>query len=91
MIRFRDWKPFRKDLENRVQQGVVQIGSMFESKAKIQTMGELILRALDRYEENHKNGGGLVGLATGIAPLDKATRGLKPGEMITIAAPTKIL
>jgi replicative DNA helicase len=77
------------DLENRVQQGLVQIASMFESKAKIQTMGELILRALDRYEENHKNGGGLVGLGTGIAPFDKATRGLKPGEMITIAAPTK--
>ncbi len=52
-------------------------------------MGELVLRALDRYEQNHKKGGGFTGLSTGIAPLDKATRGLKPGEMITIAAPTK--
>jgi integrase len=35
---------------------------------------ELVMRALDRYEANHKNGGGLTGLSTGIAPLDKATR-----------------
>jgi hypothetical protein len=34
-----------RDLENRVQQALVKIASMFESKAKIQTMGELILRA----------------------------------------------
>jgi replicative DNA helicase len=52
-------------------------------------MGELIMRALDRYEQNHQNGGGLTGLSTGIEPLDKATRGLKSGEMITISAPTK--
>ncbi len=77
------------DLESRVQEGLVKIASLFESKAKTQNMGELVMRALDRYEANHKNGGGLTGLATGIAPLDKATRGLKPGEMITIAAPTK--
>jgi replicative DNA helicase len=77
------------DLESRVQEDLVKIASMFESKAKTQTMGDLVLRALDRYEQNHKNGGGLTGLSTGIAPLDKATRGLKPGEMITIAAPTK--
>jgi replicative DNA helicase len=77
------------DLESRVQEGLVKIASMFESKAKTQNMGELVMRALDRYEANHKNGGGLTGLSTGIAPLDKATRGLKPGEMITIAAPTK--
>jgi replicative DNA helicase len=77
------------DLESRVQEGLVKITSMFESRAKTQAMGELVMRALDRYETNHKNGGGLIGLSTGIAPLDKATRGLKPGEMITIAAPTK--
>ena len=77
------------DFESRVQEGLVKIASMFESKGKTQTMGDLVLRALDRYEQNHKNGGGLTGLSTGIAPLDKATCGLKPGEMITIAAPTK--
>ena len=77
------------DLEGRVQEGLVKIAGMFESKAKTQNMGELVVRALDRCEANHKNGGGLTGLSTGIAALDKATRGLKPGGMITIAAPTK--
>ena len=77
------------DLESRVQEGLVKIASMFESRTKTHGMGELVLRALDRYEENHRKGGGIVGLSTGIAPLDKVTRGLKPGEMITIAAPTK--
>ena len=77
------------NLESLVQGGLVKIASMFESRARTQTMGELVMRALDRYEQNHKNGGGFTGLSTGIAELDRATRGLKPGEMITISAPTK--
>ena len=79
----------QQDLQSVVQQALVKIASMFESKGKIQTIAELVQRALNRYEENHQRGGGLVGLETGIAPLDKATRGLSPGQMITIAAPTK--
>lgn len=59
------------DLESRAQEGLVKITSMFESKAKTHGMGDLVLRALDRYEENHRKGGGIVGLSTGIAPLDK--------------------
>ena len=77
------------DLESVVQEGLIKIASMFESKAKTQRMSELVMRAVDRYEQNHRNGGGLTGLSTGIAPLDRAIRGLKPGEMITISAPTK--
>jgi replicative DNA helicase len=77
------------NLESRVQEGLVKIASLFESRTKTHGMGELVLRALDRYEENHRKGGGIEGLSTGIGPLDKATRGLKSGEMITIAALTK--
>ena len=38
-------------------------------------MGDLVLRALDRYEQNHRNGGGIVGLSTGIAALDRRLAG----------------
>jgi replicative DNA helicase len=76
-------------LESRVQQALVKIAGMFETRAKTQSMAELVAAALERYEAANRKGGGITGLATGILPFDKATRGLKAGEMITVSAQTK--
>ena len=77
------------DLESHVQQALVKIAGMFETRAKAQTMPELVVAALERYEAANRKGGGITGLSTGIPTFDKATRGLKAGEMITISAQTK--
>lgn len=50
------------------------------------TMKALIGRAIDEVEACHNSKGAIRGVATGYADLDRMTRGLKPGEMIVIAA-----
>ena len=77
------------DLESLLQQALGKITGMFETRAKTQTMAELVPVALERYEAANRKGGGITGLSTGIPALDRATRGLKGGEMITISAQTK--
>ena len=78
-----------KELSQVSQTGLVKISSMFESRAKTMEMPELIKRAFDRAEDQKARGGMIQGITTGIEEFDRACRGFKPGQMITIAAPTK--
>ena len=77
------------ELGDGVQEAFGNFHGMFETKAKTQTMPALVAAALERYEAANRGEGGITGLSTGIPPFDKVTRGLKPGEMITISAQTK--
>ena len=43
-------------------------------------------RAIERLEELFAAGGGMVGVSTGWADLDRVTRGLEPGSLVIIAA-----
>lgn len=47
---------------------------------------EIIHARINFYEECSRNGGGLLGLPTGYYDLDRMTDGLRPGDMIVIAA-----
>lgn len=60
-------------MEDRVKQGTKPIR-------------ELVHSAIEKIEAAHQSGGALTGVPTGYPDLDKKTRGLKPGEMIVIAA-----
>lgn len=77
------------DIASIAQEALVKISGLTESKAETKHIRDVILRRLDYYEALMKRKGGLEGISTGITPLDRATRGLRPGNMIVIAAATK--
>lgn len=54
-----------------------------ESESNIK---ELVKNRLTFYQECEERGGALTGLSTGYPDLDRITDGLKPGEMIVLAA-----
>lgn len=79
-----------KTLHELVQSGLVKISGLFESRAKVREMRDLIKSAFDRAEDRKDNQGKIRGITTGILALDMATRGFRPGQMITIAADTGV-
>ncbi len=78
------------DLQSITQEGLVKISGLFESRAKTLEMPDLIRQALDRAEAQRDGGGKLRGLTMGMPDLDRETRGMKPGQMIIIAADTGV-
>lgn len=78
------------DIERVTQDGLIEIAGLYQTRAKTHSMQELVIRAMSRYEEAAKDNNGMLGLTTGIPSFDSLTRGLRAGQMITIAAPTKV-
>lgn len=72
-------------LLDEVERDVLKIS---EDRAEIgnRSMKELVRTAVDMIQEFHQRKGGLTGLPTGFADLDKMTSGLQPGDMVVIAA-----
>ncbi|MGK0189652.1 MAG: replicative DNA helicase [Verrucomicrobiales bacterium] len=64
----------------------VVLGIRGEEKAKLKSMGDLVMEAIDEIEEMVANPGSLNGLSTGFTELDKMTNGLHGGEMFILAA-----
>lgn len=64
----------------------VVLGIRGEEKAKLKSMGDLVMEAIDEIEEMVANPGSLNGLSTGFSELDKMTNGLHGGEMFILAA-----
>jgi replicative DNA helicase len=77
------------ELSETVQKALVAITAESESASRIESIGEAAARRIDQYEKIFKNRGKLMGLTTGIKPLDEMTGGMKPGQLIVIGAPTK--
>lgn len=77
------------DISNIAQAGLLKIAGMSESSAATKHIRDIMMRRLDYYEQIAKTGARLEGIPTGITPLDRATRGLRPGNVIVIAAQTK--
>ena len=48
-------------------------------------VSDISIKALENMERNYKNGGGIVGLSTGIRNLDDMLLGMKPADYIIIA------
>ena len=72
-----------------MQDALIKIAGLSESKAETKSIKDILARRLEYYENLSTTGAGIEGLTTGIAPLDRAIRGLRPGNMIVIAAETK--
>lgn len=57
----------------------------FEGNTTIDT-AQLMNETINSIEEGFKNGGKIIGVTTGYAPIDKATNGLIKGDLLVIAA-----
>lgn len=55
-------------------------------EGKEQSIKDFVKKRLAFYEECHARGGGLLGLSTGYPDLDRMWDGMKPGDMIVLAA-----
>jgi replicative DNA helicase len=72
-------------LMDEVERDVLRI-SEFRVQSQINTIKDLVYRAIGTIEDYHQRQGKLTGLPTGFIDLDKLTTGMHPGEMIVIAA-----
>jgi replicative DNA helicase len=72
-------------LMDEVERDVLRI-SEFRVQSQINTIKDLVYRAINTIEDYHQRQGKLTGLPTGFIDLDKLTTGMHPGEMIVIAA-----
>ena len=61
---------------------LIESGSADEKPA---TMSDALSYTLDKIEEIQRKGGGITGLSSGYADLDKLTSGFQPADMIVIA------
>lgn len=74
-----------KLLLNEVEQKVLSIGND-RFKGQLPTMKEMVNEAIASIETLMNNKGGITGLPTGFAELDRMTNGLHESEMVVIAA-----
>lgn len=74
-----------QELLDRVEKAILQIDQDCTRKESA-GIKELINGAINWVEEMHQNQGAIQGIATGFRDLDKMTNGLKPGNMVVIAA-----
>ena len=72
-------------LLDEVESSVLGIREEAETNTA-KTIRESVAEVIDYVEEMLAGGGGLQGIATGYADLDRMSNGLKPGEMFVIAA-----
>jgi replicative DNA helicase len=73
-------------LVDEVEAKFLAIGDdRFKASQQI-SMKESVMEAVDLIEKAYDNKGGVTGVPTGFAELDRMTSGLQPGDMIVIAA-----
>lgn len=78
-----------KELDSVIQNGLINISNLSQSKAVTKHVKECIARRLDYYETLVVGGRKIEGISSGIPTLDRMIRGLRPGNMIVIGAETK--
>ncbi|HTI70511.1 MAG TPA: replicative DNA helicase [Candidatus Limnocylindria bacterium] len=72
-------------LVDEAERDILRIGEDREGNA-VRPMKDLVHKAIDVIQDFHQRAGGLTGVGTGFADLDKMTSGMHEGEMIVIAA-----
>lgn len=72
-------------LLDEVEQRIFSVGE-FRFKGQLQSMKDQVMEAIEAIEKLYERKGGITGIATGFAELDRMTSGLHPAEMIVIAA-----
>ena len=72
-------------LLDEVEQNIFEVGDE-RATADLLTMKAQVMGALESIEKLYERRGGITGLSTGFAELDRMTSGLHPAEMVVIAA-----
>lgn len=67
------------------EQSAMSVSGMIVNTDEI-SIKELVKQRIDFYEECHQKGGGLLGISTGYPDLDRMIDGMKPAELIVLAA-----
>lgn len=73
------------NLLDEVEQKIFSVGED-RFKGNILTMKDQVMEAIDAIEQLYERRGGITGISTGFAELDRMTNGLHESEMIVIAA-----
>jgi replicative DNA helicase len=73
------------NLLDEVEQKIFSVGED-RFKGQVLTMKDQVMEAIEAIEQLYERRGGITGIATGFAELDRMTNGLHEGEMIVIAA-----
>ena len=73
------------NLLDEVEQKIFSVGED-RFKGHVLTMKDQVMEAIDAIEQLYERRGGITGLSTGFAELDRMTNGLHESEMIVIAA-----
>lgn len=71
------------------QGALVKIAGLTQSKSETKHVREVMLKQSDHFEHVAKHGREMTGVPSGIAPLDRMTRGWQKGNLIVLAAATK--
>jgi replicative DNA helicase len=73
------------NLLDEVEQRIFTVGED-RFKGQVLTMKDQVMEAIEAIEQLYERRGGITGLSTGFAELDRMTNGLHESEMIVIAA-----
>ena len=73
------------NLLDEVEQKIFSVGED-RFKGQVLTMKDQVMEAIEAIEHLYERRGGITGISTGFAELDRMTNGLHEGEMIVIAA-----
>lgn len=73
------------NLLDEVEQKIFAVGED-RFKGHVLTMKDQVMEAIDAIEQLYERRGGITGISTGFAELDRMTNGLHESEMIVIAA-----
>jgi replicative DNA helicase len=73
------------NLLDEVEQRIFAVGED-RFKGQMLSMKDQVMEAIEAIERLYENRGGITGLSTGFAELDRMTNGMHSGEMIVIAA-----
>src|SRR5215212_890312 len=73
------------NLLDEVEQKIFSVGED-RFKGQVLTMKDQVMEAIEAIEQLYERRGGITGIATGFAELDRMTNGLHEAEMIVIAA-----
>ena len=73
------------NLLDEVEQSIFAVGED-RFKGQVLTMKDQVMEAIEAIEQLYERRGGITGISTGFAELDRMTNGLHESEMIVIAA-----
>ena len=74
------------DILDRVEQTILDIGDRNAKEDGIGTMNEHVMQAIEAIEDMYQNRGQVQGIPTGFRDIDKQINGMRPGQMIVVAA-----